>query len=310
MFLFKYTYKELSDFKHIIKSNILRGNNIDNISPAKTGINKNFETLFAKTICAMANTGNSILFLGLENKNLRFTDTGKINDEIKIDYLHSIITNHISPLPEYEIIEFKDENHHIFTIKINNTKAPFQFSDGRFYKRLNTKNQIMQVDELKALIGSQNKPDIHFAGIINTSGVPSYNNGILERMVFFPKFMITNKGNSVEKIYKVNISIPASLHDTEFLALHNYFSHYDENFIVFSIPAKSPLFQNENLVIAEAKLMLTADNFDDFRTEKIYIDIYSSTAVKQSIVDIHSTFIFNKKTIQESDFKTLKSKSY
>jgi hypothetical protein len=301
MFLFEYKFDNLQDFDKMLTARMSKSNNIDCFSVTKTE-NKSFAQQFLKTVTAMANSSKSILFLGIKCKQGKISNLENLPGNLSKEYIHSIINANISPLPDYEIIEFSNEDIRIIALRIKDTHSPHQFSDGRFYIRKNSKNQIMTEAELRYLFFQKSKPQVEFVGITNTSGIPSYKNGKIEQVVFFPKFIIRNAGNAVENIYKVNISIPTSIIDTGFLALQNYFSHFDENNTIFSIPAKSPLFQNELSIIAEAKLIVTNNNFQDFFNGQIKITIYYSQSANENIIKTFHTFTYNKKTLNINDF--------
>ncbi len=307
MYLHLYNFNKISDINNILEQKISKANNIDCIPANKVKQNKSFETLFCKTLSAMANTSDSVLFLGVSCVKGVVSKKENIDNKITSIYIHNIINKNLLPIPEYEISEINGVDNHIFVIKIKSSSYPSMMSDGRFYFRRNNKNAIMQENDLRNFYSKNNFSNIDFVGVTGTSGVPSYNNGLIERIMFFPKFFIKNTGNKVEQFYKVVIKIPASIHDTNFIALHNYFSHYDNNYIVFSIPAKSPLFQNEMYMIAEAKLQVDSKNFDDFKNGKIYINVYHSEGSRESVIDLYSSFIFNKKTLSLNEFLMINS---
>ena len=298
-------YDNISDFEELIKCKVQKSNNIDFFDSSKISTKVSFENKLIATICGIANTIGGILFLGIKSQRKKATAISFIKDNnFTKKYLSHLISLNIKPYPDnIEIIEFTAQEGKLFAIKINkSTKAPFLSNDYRYYTRYAEKTVLMEENQIRNLFTLNSKPELDFVGLINTSGVPTLNDGKIVRINFYPKFLIKNTGSHIERFYKIEIGIPTELHDVNFSVLHDYFSRYEDNRTIFSIKAKSPIFQNEIYTIAEAKLVVNSENYHIFENSSIYIKLFYSQGTKQSIIDLKNTFLYNKKIIEPEHF--------
>ena len=81
-----------------------------------------------------------------------------------------------------------------------------------------------------------------------------------------------------------------------------YFSRHEGNYGIFSIPNKTPLFQEELATILEAKLQLTRDNFEIFEKESIKLKLFYSNGIKTHEFRLKETFRYKNREISYSDF--------
>jgi len=72
---------------------------------------------------------------------------------------------------------------------------------------------------------------------------------------------------------------------------------------VFSITAKSPIFQNEIFTIAEAKLTLNEENYNIFENSNIEIKLFYSQGTKSALIDLKNTLLYNRQFVELSHFK-------
>ena len=305
MKFFDYKFNNISDFEDLIKFKVSRDINIDFFNASKTKANQNFKNKFITTVSAFSNTIGGIIFLGIHAVRKRAKTIDYITDsDITKKYLENLISFNIKPFLETEISEFKTKEGSLFAVKVKRSDfAPHMANDFKYYTRQADKTTLMPEHEIRNLFSKNNKPELDFVGIINTGGVPTLSNGLVERMNFFPKFLIKNSGAVIERFYKVEISIPTVLHDVSFFVLHDYFSRYDEEMTIFSIPAKSPIFQNEIFTIAEAKLTLTEESYHIFEKSNIEIKLFYSQGTKSALIDLKNTLLYNRQFVELSHFK-------
>jgi len=305
MEFFNTKFNNIHDFEDLIYFKISRDINIEFFNASKVKVNQSFENRFVSTVAAFSNTIGGIVFLGFQTVRKKVKSFDYIKDnEITKKYLKNIISFNIKPFLDVEINEFKSKDGSLFAVKVRRSDfAPHMANDFKYYTRQADKTALMPEHEIRNLFTKNNKPELDFVGIINTGGIPTLSEGMIERMNFFPKFLIKNSGAVIERFYKVEIYIPTALHDVSFFVLHDYFSHYDEEMTVFSISAKNPIFQNEIFTIAEAKITLTEENYHLFENSNIKIKLFYSQGTKSALIDLKSTLLYNRKFIEFSHFK-------
>ncbi len=256
-------------------------------------------------VSAMANTGGGIIFFGIKTKRKKANQiiAGNING-LTCDKIKTVLNLKINkPVKNLKIGKINLNNKFVFYINIPyNNDAPHIAHDYRYYKRTNLRISLMEENEIRAKYNKQKITEIEFFGILDTSGVPTLNNGQIEVINFFPKFLIKNNSNVIEKFYKVELFIPSSLHDADFNLLQNKFSRLHNKYSVFSESPRQALFQNEIATVLPAKIKVTKENFKDFDTENIIIKVYYSNGIKEHYLRIRDTFIYNKKRLIIDDF--------
>jgi len=305
MKFFDNKFNNITDYEDLIIYKVSRDINIEFFNASKVKANQNFENKFITTVAAFSNTIGGIIFLGIHAVRKKAKTIDYITDtNITKKYLQNLISFNIKPFLDVDINEFKTNNGSLFAIKVKpSDSAPHMANDFKYYSRQADKTALMPEHEIRNLFSKNNKPELDFVGIINTGGVPTLSDGMVERMNFFPKFLIKNSGAVIERFYKVEISIPTALHDVSFFVLHDYFSRYDEEMTIFSIPAKSPIFQNEIFTIAEAKLSLTEENYHVFENSNIEIKLFYSRGTKSALIDLKNTLLYNRQVVELSHFK-------
>ncbi len=304
MILSNFSFNNISDFNKLIELKAERAINIEFIDSSKISSSKNFEQKITRLVGSMANTIGGIVFLGIKTKRKKASELECIGGNFSLEWLKFILEKNILPnIENINIIEFSDETHRIITIKIpRSQKAPHMADDNKYYSRNNTNTILLQEHEIRNLYTKNSKPELEFIGVTNTNGAPTNKLGQIDFITFFPKFLIKNSGEQVEDIYKLEIGLPASLHDVNYIAMQNYFTRYDDDMIIFSFTGKSPLFQNEIYTIAEAKLIVNANNFNDFENGIIEIKLFYSKGVKITQLNLMSTLIYNKQQLHIEQF--------
>lgn len=301
-----FQFNKISDFEQLIKFKAERSTNVDFIDISKISESSSFEQNITRLISSMANTIGGVIFLGIKAKRKKAFQLENIQNIISINWLNFVINKNILPkINNLNMQLFENDNTKIIVIRIpRSQKAPHIASDNRFYCRNNDKTILLQEHEIRNLYTKNSKPNLEFVGVTNTNGGPTNKLGKIDFITFFPKFLIKNSGEQIEKVFKIEITMPVSLHDVNYKAMHNYFSHYDDNRIVFSISNKSPLFQNEVYTIAEAKIIVNANNYNDFENGFLEIKLFYTEGVKETRLNLKNTLIYNKQQLHLEQFIT------
>ncbi|GAB4287254.1 MAG: hypothetical protein Kow0068_13010 [Marinilabiliales bacterium] len=259
-------------------------------------------------ITSFANTVGGYLIYGIETKRRKATGFDFLSD-INIEpgiiekKLVSRISKPIEGLKIHKIYFNQIPQKYVVVFDIPESRnAPHMAYDKRYYRRHQFKEHIMEEFEVRQAYNKNTIADIEFFGIVNTGGIPSMQNGLFKEVNFYPKFMIRNISSAIEHHYKFELYIPSSLHDPGFSALQNHYLKNEGVYSVFSIPNRSPLFQNELATIVEARLTVNKDNFNDYDKENIIIKLYYSNGIKQHTYRIRDIFRYKQKVLKYTDF--------
>jgi len=265
----------------------------------------------ARTTCALANSGGGNIIYGIAPKRNRAEELDGVKN---FDKTESWLWNEIQaqidrPIKDLSVkiidIDSNIKIVHIF-IPANN-EQPHIFADSRFYKFQKNKAVLLEESEVRILYGRLSACELEFLGIYNTNGLPVLSSGKYSSMSFYPKFLIRNAGNIVEKDYKVEISFPAKLYEESFQPLKALFIRHDGSHVVFGNKGNSPLFQQEISTMIEAKIAVNTENIDVFLKDSINITLYFSNGIKKHSLKLSDTLTYNGKQLSKSDFTNIKT---
>lgn len=265
-----------------------------------------FCSKLAKNISAIANSGGGNIIYGIETKrgkaeNFNFVKGFRHSNEWLFHEIQARIDQGIKDLI-INILNF-DENSSVIHINIpENNGQPHMFSDSKYYKWQKNKSILLEEAEVRSLYGKLSVSELEFLGIYNTNGLPILSAGKFSSMSFYPKILIKNSGNIVEKDYKIEISFPASLFEESFQPLKSLFIRHDGSYVVFGNKGVHPIFQQEIATMIEAKLSVNIDNVDVFLKEFLNINLYFSNGVKKHSLKLCDTLTYNGKVLQKEQF--------
>lgn len=264
-------------------------------------------TKLAKLVLAIANSGGGELIFGISQKRGCIENFEPVCNFAKsCDWLlHEIQAQIDKPIADLaiSIVPLSDEKEVIihFSIPINNG-SPHQFSDGRFYRWQKAKCLVMNESEVRASYLRLSCSDVEFLGVSNANGIPILRNGKFTEMNFYPKFMVRNAGNLVERDYKIEIAFPTALFEESNQPLRSAFIRHEGIKSVFGQRGNYPIFQQEILTLIEAKLTVTAENIDVFLSEELTIYLYYSNGLKKHNIKLADTFTYNGRRLAKEDF--------
>jgi len=268
-------------------------------------------TKLAKKICALANSGGGKLIYGISSKRNRAEKFDfASNFDKSIEWLNHEIQSQIdSPISDLEInfVEIEPGKFiYQFEIPANNNQ-PHMFCDSKYYKWQKNKAVVLDESEVRNLYGRLSTCELEFLGVYNTNGLPVLSAGKYSSMSFYPKFLIRNAGNIVEKEYKIEISFPAKLYEETFQPLQALFIRHEGSHVVFGHKGNSPLFQQEIASMIEAKIAVNTENIDVFLKDSINITLYFSNGIKKHNLKLSDTLTYNGKQLEKSDFTNVKA---
>lgn len=273
---------------------------------------------FSQHITAMANATGGVIFIGIHATRKIPRSLQPIKVEHALTWLQTICKTHISPeIPNLAIqkIVVSEQGDSIIGISVPNShKAPHMAEDKRFYKRIGCKIEIMEEFEIRDLYLKSKRPELEIYSILNTGGIPHMENGKFARMNFYPRFLLKNTSSSIEKFYKIEISIPSQIHNPNFDSLQNHFNRFDDGNTIFTITQNNPLYQNEIATVAEGHFIIDAESYNAFADGELIIKVFYSSGVQTRHYNLKETFLYKNKQLEKDDFlqekKILKSTEY
>lgn len=223
------------------------------------------------------------------------------------DWFRYILQNYMHPaMNEAEVCSIAlNEKDNAIAVNIpDSSNAPFMASDKRYYRRVENKSVTMEEYEVRDMYQRTKHVELDMFAIINTGGVPVLESGRFAKMTFYPRFLIKNISSVIEKNYKLELYLPSALQNANFDPLQQYFSRMEDEFTVFSVTGKHPLFQNETATILEAQFIVDRDSFKQFENGEIIVKLYYSDGMKTKSFKLKHTFLYQNKELLYTDFAT------
>jgi len=289
-FFEKETYT-IIDIQQLINNNTEESTYLEFKSAESLGTSDGLKKEIAKDVSAFANSDGGIIIYGLsENEHVASAFSFIDGNAYTKEQLEQVISMNVHRRIEgVEIFPIRNNgklDETIYLIRIPFSKdAPHQSKDRRFYKRLNFKVVEMEEYEIRNLYNRQEETELEIEEekiTIHSNG--SYLNKISSLQVAI-QFNIRNKGKTIEKLYKLEVRVPLAAisgsrrqADLTFAANH---VRNEDNHAVYSIPNKSPLFQDEFATVGTIELAISASNFKNLQEFPIYIKLYYSNGIKE-----------------------------
>jgi len=259
-------------------------------------------------VSSFANSNGGILIFGIHSQRKKASTFDFVTDEqVSIDWLKYSLESSISPsigdLSISEVCIDENPGKRIFVIKVHNTNnAPHMASDKRYYKRVECRELLLEEFEVRELYHRTIRPELDVFAILNTNGVPSLEGGKFLRVNFYPRFLVKNIGAAIEDNFKVELYVPSGIYNSNFTVLQQHFARLEEQYSVFSVSNKSPLFQHELATVLEANFVIDRDNFHIFAKNDVLIKLYYSSGMKLKQYNLLDTFLYRNERLRFEEF--------
>ncbi len=260
-------------------------------------------TRLAKLVSAMANSGGGVIIIGIKASRHRAKNFVAIRQKPDIALIqHQLIAN-INPFPDGININAVEIDPEAFclAIFIPAGKEACMFSDYRYYGFENQKAKKLGAGAVSALHHKTTNKQLEIYSIYNTQGVPELKNGKFSIVRFYPKVLIRNAGDALEKDYKLEIVIPAPLYE-ENSTLTSHFSHYEGKNVVFSFAGRQPVFGSEINMMLDFSFRVTPDSVESFNKSNLQLRLYHSLGVHRQSFPLQDMFTYQGKMLNPADF--------
>jgi hypothetical protein len=257
----------------------------------------------AKLTSAMANSGGGIIIVGIKPSRHKAKAFSLLPEPADTGLIHHHLIANLSPFPDGMLVEnvMIEDQGYCLVIRIPSGHGPFMFSDYRYYAFRNHNAVKLDADDVSALYNKPAQKHLEIYSIYNTQGVPELKDGKFTIVRFYPKVLIRNTGEAMEKDYKMEISLPAGLYE-ENTMLRNHFSHHEGKYVVFSFAGKSPVFSTEIHKMLDFSIRVSSDSIESFENEELHFRLYYSAGVHRQSYPLKELFTYQGKMLSQGDF--------
>ncbi|MCQ2959003.1 MAG: ATP-binding protein [Bacteroidales bacterium] len=261
---------------------------------------------FSMLISSMANANGGVIFIGVSSSRKNPKNIEPINNKDVVSWLKMVCQTQIYPeIPDCVIstIEVSEKGEFVIGIQIPNSHlAPHMCADRRFYKRSETKAVLLEEYEIRDLYTKGKRPEIELFSVTNTGGIPTLSGGKFERVNFYPRFLVKNTGGSVERFYKVELSIPSQINNPNFNMMADNFSRFEDGCTIYSFVGKTILFQGEIASVVEPNIIVEDSTYECFENGEIVLKFFYSSGIQTKSFRCKELFLYRNKQIEKKDF--------
>jgi hypothetical protein len=247
------------------------------------------KTDIAKDVSSFANSDGGIIVYGIEEKNHKADSIYFVNgNDFTKENLEQIINSRIQRKIDGLIIDpIRFDNkieQTIYVVKIpRSLNAPHITSDKKFYKRYNFEAVAMEEYEVRNMYLRQERTELTISPlkIHGSAGAMQYHKFNYYNIKI--EFSVENIGQSIEKLYKLEVKIPRQIAtNSNKYGYQQFFKNYsreDGEYLIYIFPNSSPLFQNELFTVCSVDLEINKRHLEILRELPILTKLYYSSGI-------------------------------
>lgn len=261
---------------------------------------------FSTLIASMANSNGGTIFIGVHASRKIPRTIEPITNDNAVSWLQMVCSTEIAPeIPDciIEKIIVNEQGNYIIGIHVPNShKAPHMSGDKRFYKRSDVKTILLEEYEIRDLYTKGKRPEIELFSVTNTGGIPIMSGGKFQKINFYPRFLVKNTGNSVERFYKIELSVPSAINNPNFNTMSENFSRFEDGSTIYSFTGKTLLFQGEIASVVEPNFVVDEQSYKTFEDGEITLRVFFSSGVQSKSFHCKELLLYRNKQIEYKDF--------
>jgi len=298
------------DIVNLINAQAEESINLDFKSAGSLDHSEGKKNEISKDVSAFANSDGGIIIYGLHEQNHVANSVSFIDGKIYTkEWLEHVISSKIQrKIPDLRIypIRFDDKvEQSVYIVKIPQSPfAPHLSSSSKFYKRYNFESVPMNEYEIRDTYNRIHQTKLIISDLLFDQQPGISNANKVEYVDYSLKFQLSNIGNSIEELYKLEIKLPIQIYSdyNGNNPIQNNYIRKEEKHLVFSINNKCPLFQNEITTIAEAGIRIKKRTFPTLSDIGVETKLYFSNGIENRNFNLSTLLIYNSHPISAIDW--------
>ena len=129
--------------------------------------------------------------------------------------------------------------------------------------------------------------------------------GKFQKINFYPRFLVKNTGNSVERFYKIELSVPSAINNPNFNTMSENFSRFEDGNTIYSFSGKTILFQGEIASVVEPNFVVDEQSYKTFEDGEITLRVFFSSGVQAKSFHCKELLLYRNKQIEYKDFSAV-----
>jgi len=260
----------------------------------------------AKDVAAFANSDGGIIVYGIHETahqagSLSYIDGHALTKE----WLEQVIQSRLSPrlnMPLVYPVRFdNDVSKSVYVVKIpRSAHAPHMTADKKFYKRYNFQSVQMEEFEIRDLYNRKDRTDLELDELLIVSNGATEQAGCLRMAGYQVRFQVKNNSQTIENHYKLEIAVPLVIMTVQ-NPINPYKIRNEGEYVVFSVPNSSPLFQGELTTAAEISLHFHLHTLA-YLQKPIKTKLYFSSGIRSKEYLLQGCLLQKGKPIEESEW--------
>jgi hypothetical protein len=259
----------------------------------------------SKDVSAFANAEGGILIYGISEENHKAKDYSFIDgNEITKEWIENVITGKIKRrIDNVIVIPIRFDNDiekSIYLIKIPpSNNSPHMCANMKFYKKQNFRNTEMEEYEVREsynrLIGSNLEIGELIIRVQSLQGTINKYKFVTNNI----SFQVSNIGNTIEKILKLQISVPEDIFRERGLSRTNkdpmlrHFVRKENNLKIFSVPNDAVIFPDEDYTVCDMDIRVDKGIFSDIENNKIFLRLYYSGGNEEKEINLKDKIVID-----------------
>jgi hypothetical protein len=263
-------------------------------SGALTNSKENKKEL-AKDVSAMANSAGGVIVYGIAEESHCANELSPIDGSTYTkEWIEHILESRIHRrIDDFKIIPIRIDgklDQSIYVLVIGESRDAPHMADGKFYKRHNFQVLEMEEYEVRQAYNRVTRTSLLLKDIrVEVDRITRHDRYLSDdgretvSFNYYLEVYIENTGSTIEQLYKLNLTVPTSVFVThpDSGELKANYIRSEHQYSSFTIPAKSPIFQKEEILVARFQVHVNRKNVADVGALQVQMKLFYSNGVEE-----------------------------